>query len=144
MSLFYCILLRCSTYFCKICMKLPKVLLDFNHNRWETLRDLQTNCVKGVQESKQNLVWFETTGPVKISMKSSRCLCPMPPMSESRKLRKRRISISETSNRNLMTIYFFFTPFIDFQSVQIRAIRKYIFLNYTLLIEGILVLSIRL
>ena len=31
------------------------------------------NCGKGVQESKQNLAGFETTGPVKSSMKSWSC-----------------------------------------------------------------------
>ena len=55
----------------------------------ETLWDLVTNCGKGVQESKQNLAWFETTGPVKSSVERWRCWCPMS-RSGSRKLRRKR------------------------------------------------------
>ena len=43
-----------------------------NRIRWMVLKEervdparLETNCGKGVQESKQILVWFKTTGPVK-------------------------------------------------------------------------------
>ena len=38
--------------------------------------NIETNCGKGMQESKQNLVWFETTGSVKSSVESWRCWCP--------------------------------------------------------------------
>ena len=55
----------------------------------ETLWDLETNCGKGVQESKQNLAWFEATGPVKSSVEIWCCWCPMS-RSGSRKLRRRR------------------------------------------------------
>ena len=41
----------------------------------QTRREVDTNCRKVVQESEQNLVWFETTGPVKSSVESWRCWC---------------------------------------------------------------------
>ena len=44
---------------------------------------------KGVKGSKQNLVGYETTGPVKSSVESWRCWCPIF-RSGSRKLRRRR------------------------------------------------------
>ena len=53
----------------------------------ETQRDVETNCGKGLQGSKQNLVWYETTGPVKSSVKSWHCWWPIS-RTESRKLRR--------------------------------------------------------
>ena len=59
----------------------------------ETLWDLETNCGKGMQECKQNLTWFETTGPVMSSVESWRCWCLMS-RSGSRKLRRRIIGMT--------------------------------------------------
>ena len=37
----------------------------YREKKAASLQDVKTNCGKGVQESKQSPVWFETTGPVK-------------------------------------------------------------------------------
>ena len=49
----------------------------YREKKGETLLDVETNGGKGVQRSKQNLVWYETIGAVKSSVESWRCWCPM-------------------------------------------------------------------
>ena len=71
----------------------------------ETLRDVQTNCAKRVQESKQNLIWFETIGPVKSSVKSWRWWSPMS-RSESTKLRRRNCPYCENITARYFLLFF--------------------------------------
>ena len=69
----------------------------------KSTRDVETNCGKGVQEYKLNQTWFKTSGPVKSSVESWRCWCPMS-RSESRKLRR----IRNRSYKNLWEFLIFF------------------------------------